>query len=64
MNTDRNCPRCQEGTLQVWDELSDAEREVVKCLPASAEYDAAERQKLHRWCTRCWDESTMEESGA
>ncbi|HEV2827796.1 MAG TPA: hypothetical protein VGW76_09330 [Pyrinomonadaceae bacterium] len=62
MHTDRNCPRCQEGTLQVWDELNDEEREVVKRLPASAEHNSAERRKLHQWCTRCWYEATMEGS--
>ncbi|HUS11961.1 MAG TPA: hypothetical protein VMZ30_15960 [Pyrinomonadaceae bacterium] len=58
MKADRRCPRCQDGLLRVWDELSDEEREVVKRLPASAEYAATERQRLHQWCTRCWYEAT------
>ena len=57
MITDK-CPRCHEEALRTWDELSDEEREVVKRLPAAAEYRAAERQAMHQWCTRCWHEST------
>jgi hypothetical protein len=44
--------------MQTWDELSDDERELVKRLPGSADYTAAERQGSHQWCTRCWDEAT------
>ena len=58
MNAKKSCPRCHEGDMQTWDELSDEEREVVKRLPASAEYTAAERQGSHQWCTRCWYEAT------
>ena len=58
MNTGRSCPRCQEGVLQTWEELSAEEQEVVKRLPASADYAAAERQGTHQWCTRCWYEAT------
>jgi ribosomal protein S27AE len=58
MTTNHRCPRC-EGAMRTWDELSDNEREVVKRLPASAESDAEERQRLHRWCTRCWYETTQ-----
>lgn len=43
--------------MSTWDELSDEEREVVKRLPGSADYKEAERQKMHRWCPRCWFES-------
>lgn len=50
------CPRCDKPGLKTWAELSDEEREVVKRLPASAEYPSAERQQNHRWCTRCWHE--------
>ncbi len=52
------CPRCAEGVMRSWDELSDAEREVVKRLPASADYRTAVREATHRWCTRCWFEAT------
>ena len=58
MNTQRNCPRCQEATMKTWDELSTDEQEVVKRLPGSADYPAAERQATHQWCTRCWHEAT------
>lgn len=44
--------------MRSWDELSDAEREVVKRLPASADYQMAAREATHRWCTRCWYEAT------
>jgi hypothetical protein len=52
------CPRCEKRGLKSWDELDDAEREVAKRLPASANFDPAERQATHRWCTRCWYETT------
>jgi hypothetical protein len=42
--------------MKSWDELNDEEREVVKRLPASAEYSLEERKATHRWCTRCWYE--------
>ncbi len=58
MNTSRSCPRCLEGVLQTWEELSAEEQEVVKRLPASAEYGAAERRGTHQWCARCWYEGT------
>lgn len=58
MNSDKNCPRCREGEMRTWGELSDEEQEVVKRLPASADYSAAERQGSHQWCTRCWYEGT------
>ena len=32
------------------------EREVVRRLPASAEYSLSERQATHQWCVRCWYE--------
>jgi hypothetical protein len=47
--------------MRSWDELSDAEREVVKRLPASADYASAVREATHRWCTRCWFEATSGE---
>ena len=52
------CPRCGAGRLQTWAELSDEDREMVKRLPASADYSAEERKARHCWCTRCWYEET------
>jgi ribosomal protein S27AE len=63
MNTDERCPRCG-ARMKSWHELEEDEHEVVKRLPASAEDDAAERQRLNRWCTRCWYESSGEETVA
>jgi hypothetical protein len=31
---------------------------VVKRLPAPANFELSERQATHRWCTRCWYETT------
>ena len=59
-----SCPRCHERGLKSWVELNDEEREVVKRLPASAEYSLSERQATHRWCTRCWHEETSASSAA
>jgi hypothetical protein len=56
MMTQNHCPRCDKPGLKTWNELNDEEREVVKRLPASADYSLEERQALHRWCTRCWQE--------
>jgi hypothetical protein len=50
------CPRCGVGHLLAWDQLGDEEREVVRRLPASADYSLAERRARHRWCTNCWHE--------
>jgi len=55
MNSGNRCPRC-EGRLRTWSELSDEDREMVKRLPAAADYSLDERQARHRWCTRCWFE--------
>jgi hypothetical protein len=57
MNSGNRCPRC-EGRLRSWDELSDEEREMIKRLPASADYSLDERKARRRWCTRCWFEET------
>jgi len=56
MSVNEKCPRCDKPGLKPWSELNDEEREVVKRLPASAEYLLEERQASHRWCTRCWFE--------
>ena len=52
------CPRCGEGRLRAWYELSADEREVALRLPASADFTAEERAARHQWCTRCWHEET------
>lgn len=57
MGTETQCPRCG-GSLRSWNELGDEDREVVKRLPASADYSLSERRARHRWCTRCWHEET------
>jgi hypothetical protein len=44
--------------LRSWSELSDEDREIVKRLPATADYSLEERQARHRWCTRCWFEDS------
>ena len=54
---DTKCPRCGEGRLRAWAELTDDEREVARRLPGAADYPAAERETIHRWCTRCWYET-------
>lgn len=58
MNAERKCPRCHEGVMRAWDELNDEEHEVVRRLPAAADYTESARQATHRWCTRCWHEET------
>jgi hypothetical protein len=50
------CPRCGEGSLRAWYELSEEEREAARRLPASADFPPDERMARHRWCTRCWYE--------
>jgi hypothetical protein len=57
MNFNDRCPRCEER-LRSWKELNDEDREMVKRLPATADYSLAERQARHRWCTRCWFEDS------
>ena len=42
--------------MRTWEELNDEEQEVVRRLPASADFPEATRQATHRWCTRCWQE--------
>ncbi|HEX8890757.1 MAG TPA: hypothetical protein VF779_16525 [Pyrinomonadaceae bacterium] len=56
------CPRCGMGRLRGWDELNDEEQEVVRRLPASADYSLDERRATHRWCTNCWHEETQGKS--
>jgi hypothetical protein len=57
MSVNYKCPRCDTARIKSWDDLNDEEREVVKRLPASADYSLEERKALHRWCTRCWFEN-------
>ncbi|HEV2705630.1 MAG TPA: hypothetical protein VGV59_06870 [Pyrinomonadaceae bacterium] len=52
------CPRCHARPLRAWEELNEAERTVVERLPASALYTPDERRTRHRWCPRCWHETT------
>jgi hypothetical protein len=56
VNAERRCPRCHEGVMRTWEELNDEEQEVVRRLPASADFPEATRKATHRWCTRCWQE--------
>ena len=58
MDATTRCPRCHEAVLKSWAELNDEEREVMQRLPAAGDYPVKERQRLHRWCTRCWHEQT------
>jgi len=60
METRDQCPRCGGGRLRSWSELDEDECEMVKRLPASADYSLAERQARHRWCMRCWYEETSQ----
>ena len=57
MTGKESCPRCDKPGMKNWAELTDEEREVVKRLPASANYSLDERKASHRWCTRCWYEN-------
>ena len=58
MSDNGRCPKCGGETMRTWEQLSDDEREVVRRLPGSADYEFSERQATHRWCTRCWHEQT------
>jgi hypothetical protein len=40
------CPRCGEGPLKAWYELSEAD------------FTTSERAARHLFCTRCWFEDT------
>jgi ribosomal protein S27AE len=53
------CPRCGEGPLKAWYELSAEEREVAARLPGAADFAADERAARHRFCTRCWHEEQV-----
>jgi hypothetical protein len=62
VNGDKRCARCGEGQVKSWSELTDEEREVVKRLPSTADYEAAELETMPQWCTRCWHESVCDET--
>ena len=64
VNIYMKCPRCEKPRMKAWSELTDEEREVVKRLPAPADYSLEERQATHQWCTRCWyEKSATDEHG-
>jgi hypothetical protein len=44
--------------LRAWRELDEEQREVVRRLPASADFTIEERAARRRWCVRCWHEET------
>lgn len=60
MNTENKdaCPRCHAPRLRSWNELAETEREMVRRLPASADFSLEERAVRHLWCVRCWHEET------
>ena len=58
MNTKNECTACGSPQMKPWSELTDEELEVVKRLPGAADYKPDERQAMHLWCTRCWNEET------
>lgn len=55
------CPRCEGRTLRNWSELDAEEQEVVRRIPSQGGYSLEERQRTHRWCTRCWLELSGDE---
>ncbi|HEX8475168.1 MAG TPA: hypothetical protein VF666_14155 [Pyrinomonadaceae bacterium] len=57
-DTQDPCPRCHATHLRTWHDLDDDQREIVRRLPASADYTHQERIARHRFCTRCWHEET------
>ena len=52
------CPNCGTQRLRRWSELDEEEREVVRRLPASADFSFKERVARRLWCVRCWHEET------
>jgi DNA-directed RNA polymerase subunit RPC12/RpoP len=54
------CPRCGSERLRAWRELTEEQRELVRRLPASADFGQEERAARHRWCARCWHEETRD----
>ena len=52
------CPRCGEGELRGWDELTEEEQMVVRRMPESVDYTPGEREAMHSWCMNCGYEET------
>ncbi len=59
--SETKCPRCGEGQLRDWNELSDEERMIVQRMPESVDYTPGEREAMHRWCMNCGYEETESE---
>lgn len=49
--------------MRTWDELNNEEQEVVRRLPAAADFPPEARRATHRWCTRCWNEEQPGDQG-
>ncbi|MBV9959828.1 MAG: hypothetical protein JO360_15490 [Acidobacteria bacterium] len=60
-HTHDRCPRCGEGKLKSWRELSEEEQLLARRLPTQ-DYSWSEREARHRWCLRCWYEAAQSES--
>jgi len=58
--SETKCPRCGEGRLRDWDELTEEERIIARGLPDNVDYTPNEREAMHRWCTNCWYEATTD----
>ena len=43
------CPRCGEGVLRGWGELSEEERIVTRSLGGSVDYSPGEREEAFAW---------------
>jgi hypothetical protein len=56
--SETRCPRCGEGHLRAWAELSAEEQLIARRMPESVDYSPGEREAMHRWCTNCWYEET------
>lgn len=54
MKFENLCPRCHEGRLKNWPELSEEEREIAKRSEPARTLDPKEYRANYRWCTRCW----------
>lgn len=56
LKPEESCPRCREGRLKSWKELSEDEKMFAESLPASAEWTRLVR-RTHFFCTKCWYEA-------
>lgn len=56
--SETKCPRCLEGKLRGWEELSKEQQLVARRMTEAVDYSHAERRATHRWCTNCWYEET------